>query len=159
VTNHNPLQSVENKRSGERGGFVALAVLSAAAGAAVALLLAPATGSHTRQRVGRGLREFRGDAAGTVARLQREIGHRRRQSRQEKRVIALAGILVGAGLTALLTPESGPSTRKLLGGTLSRIKVGTVHRIERLRQSETPPRTENPVRSVQELGRDPNDVF
>jgi gas vesicle protein len=159
VTNHNPLQPVKIEPSTERGGFVALAVLAAAAGAGVALLLAPDTGSHTRQRVGRGLREFRGEAAGTVARLQREIRRRKSQSRQERRVIALAGILVGAGLTALLTPESGPSTRKLLGGTLTRIKVGTVHRIERLRQSETPTRTENPVRSVQELGRDPNDVF
>jgi gas vesicle protein len=159
VTNSNSLPSATNDQSSERGGFVALAVLAAAAGAGVALLLAPDSGSRTRRRVSRGLREFRGEATGTVAALQREVRRRKQQSRQEKRVIAVAGVLVGAGLTALLTPESGPSTRKLLGGTLSRIKVGTVQRIERLRQSETPSRTDNPVRSVQELGRDPNDVF
>jgi gas vesicle protein len=159
VTNSNPLPSGKIEESSERGGFVALAVLAAAAGAGVALLLAPDSGARTRRRVSRGLRDIRGEAAGSVARLQREIHRRKRESRQEKRVIALAGVLVGAGLTALLTPESGPSTRKLLGGTFSRIKVGTVQRIERLRQSETPSRTDNPVRSVQELGRDPNDVF
>jgi hypothetical protein len=37
--------------------------------------------------------------------------------------------------------------------------VGTIDRIERLRKSEAAEPAENPVRSVQELGRDPNDVF
>ena len=143
----------------EHSGFVALAVLAAVAGAGAALLLAPDSGSRTRQRVGQGIRGLRGEAAERVARLQREIRRGKRRSRQEKRIIALAGVLVGAGITALLTPESGPSTRKLLGGTLSRIKVGAVDRIERIRQAETRERGENPVRSVQELGRDPNDVF
>jgi hypothetical protein len=41
---------------------------------------------------------------------------------------------VGAGLTSLLTPESGTATRRRLSDTLGRIKVGTVDRIERLRQ-------------------------
>jgi gas vesicle protein len=144
---------------GERGGFVALAVLAAAAGAGAALLLAPDSGSRTRQRVGRGLRGLRGEAAGTIVQLQREIRKRQSRSRREKRIFAFAGLLVGAGLTALLTPESGPATRKLLGGRLSRIKVGAVDRIERLRQADAPQAAENPVRSVQELGRDPNDVF
>jgi hypothetical protein len=126
------VKSTEHTLRSERGGFVALAVL-AAAGAGAALLLAPDAGSRARQRAGRG--------------------------RLEKRIIALAGFLVGAGLTALLTPETGPATRKLLGGTLSRIKVGAVDRIERFRQTDAPPPAENRVRSVQELGRDSNDVF
>src|SRR3954469_18681163 len=141
------------------GGFVALAVLAAAAGAGAALLLAPESGSRTRQRVGRGLRGLKGEAAGTIAQLQREIGRRKSRSRREKRIFALAGVLVGAGLAALLTPESGPSTRKLLGGKLSRIKTGAVDRIERLRRTDVPNAAEPPVRSVQELGRDPSDVF
>ena len=127
------VKSTEHTLSRERDGFVTLAVLVAAAGAGAALLLAPDAGSRARQRVGRG--------------------------RREKRIIALAGFLVGAGLTALLTPETGPATRKLLGGTLSRIKVGAVDRIERLRQTDAPPPAESRVRSVQELGRDSNDVF
>ena len=127
------LKSTEHTPARERGGLVTLAVLAAAVGAGAALLLAPDAGSGARQRVVRG--------------------------RGEKRLIALAGLLVGAGLTALLTPESGPATRKLLGGTLSRIKVGAVDRMERLRQTDAPAPAENPVRSVQELGRDSNDVF
>jgi hypothetical protein len=133
MPNHDDPKSTEHTLRSERGGFVALAVLAAAAGAGAALLLAPDTGSRARQRAGRG--------------------------RWEKRIIALAGFLVGAGLTALLTPETGPATRKLLGGTLSRIKVGAVDRIERLRQTDEPAPAENRVRSVQELGRDSNDVF
>jgi hypothetical protein len=78
-------------------------------------------------------------------------------------VFALAGLLVGAGITALLTPDSGTGTRRKLGSTINRIKVGTVDRIERLRQRaepvEDPTAETRPVRSVQELGRDPNSVF
>ena len=153
------LDPVNPASRGERGGFVALAVLAAAAGAGAALLLAPESGSRTRQRVGQGLRELTGEATGSIAQLQREIRRRKSRSRREKRIFAVAGLLVGAGLAALLTPESGPATRKLLGGKLSRIKVGAVDRIERLRKSEAAQPTENPVRSVQELGREPNDVF
>jgi gas vesicle protein len=159
VSNYDPLKPEDTETAAERGGFVALAVLAAAVGAGAAILLAPDSGYRTRKKVQQGLRDFRGEAGETVARLQREIRSRRRRSGQEKRVTALAGFLVGAGLTAMLTPESGPSTRKFLGDTLSRIKVGAVDRIERLRQTEVPDRTENPVRSVQELGRDANDVF
>ncbi|HET6797922.1 MAG TPA: YtxH domain-containing protein [Gemmatimonadales bacterium] len=115
-------------------GFVALAVIAAAAGAAAALLLAP----HSRRR-------------GTRA---------ERRLRREQPTVAAVGFLVGAGLTALFTPESGPVTRKLLSGTLSRIKVGTIDHIERLRLVEAPGKPEDPpVRTVQELGRDPDDVF
>jgi gas vesicle protein len=127
------LKSTEHTPARERGEFVTLGILAAAVGVGAALLLAPDAGSRARQRVGRG--------------------------RREKRLIGLAGFLVGAGLTALLTPESGPATRKLLGGTLSRIKVGAVERIERLRQNDVSEPAESPVRSLQELGRESNDVF
>jgi gas vesicle protein len=147
----------------ERGGFVALAVLAAALGAGTALLLAPDQGSKTRKSMGRKLRGLRGGAGETVGRLQREIQKRKSQSRREKRIIALAGLLIGAGVAALLSPESGAEVRTRLGGTLSRIKVGAVDRIERLRSEsdESPPETEEgrEVRSVQDLGRDPNTVF
>jgi gas vesicle protein len=126
-----------NSPAGERGGFVALAVLAAALGAGAAVLLAPDEGAKTRKRVGQGLRSLQGDAAGTVAQLRREIQRRRNQSRREKRIIGLAGLLIGAGVAALLAPESGAQVRRRLGGTLGRIKVGAVDRIDRLRQPES----------------------
>jgi gas vesicle protein len=122
--------------AGERGGFVALAVLAAALGAGAAVLLAPDEGAKTRKRVGQGLRSLHGDAAGTVAQLRREIQRRRNQSRREKRIIGVAGLLIGAGVAALLAPESGQQVRRRLGGTLGRIKVGAIDRLERLRQAE-----------------------
>lgn len=158
--------SLENGTPGEGseggGGFVALAVIAAALGAGAALLLAPESGARTRRRVGQGLRSIGGEAAGTVGQLQRELGRRRNQSRREKRLMGLAGFLVGAGLAAVLNPESGPATRERLAGRLGRIKVGAVDRISRLRRSEEAdqPSAETPsVRSVQELGRDPDTVF
>ncbi len=156
------LEPTEGDARAERGGFVALAVVAAALGAGAALMLAPEKGTKTRKRVGRGLRSLRGEAAGTIAQLQREIRKRRRQSRRNNQIVALAGLLIGAGLTALLTPESGPATRKRLGGTFGRIKVGAVDRIERLRQRHGGAEVgqeDSTVRSVQELGRDPNTVF
>lgn len=155
--------SVPTVAQEDRGGFVALAVLAAALGASAAVLLAPDGGAKTRKRLGRRLRGLRGDAAGTIAQLQREIRRRKNESRREKRIIALAGLMIGAGAVALLTPESGANTRKRLGVTLGRLKVGTIDRIERIRQrpgESTPDASESsPVRSVQELGRDPNTVF
>jgi gas vesicle protein len=147
----------------DRGGFVALAVLAAALGAGAAVLLAPDEGSRTRKRVGRGLRSLKGDATARVAQLQREIKRRKNQSRREKRMIALAGVLIGAGVAALLSPGSS-EVRTRLGGTLSRIKVGAIDRIDRLRAQSGEPASKaseeaRQVRSVQELGRDPNTVF
>ena len=134
-------KNLENLTSGdspaaERGGFVALAVLAAALGAGAAVLLAPDEGAKTRKRVGQGLRSLQGDAAGTVAQLRREIQRRRNQSRREKRIIGVVGLLVGAGVAALLAPERGAEVRRRLGGTLGRIKVGAIDRIDRLRQPE-----------------------
>jgi hypothetical protein len=141
-----------------------MAALAAALGAGAAILLAPEEGAKTRQRVGRGLESIRGEAAGTIAYLQRELGRRRRQSQRERRLAALTGVLLGAGIAALLMTESGASSRKRLGGTLSRIKVGAVDRIGRLRERSretTKDRSpeDQPIRSVQELGRDPDSVF
>ena len=113
-----------------------MAVLAAALGAGAAVLLAPDEGGRTRKRVGQGLRSLRGDAAETVAQLRREIRSRRNRSRREKQIIALAGLLVGAGVAALFVPESGAQVRRRLGGTLGRIKVGAIDRIDRLRQPE-----------------------
>jgi gas vesicle protein len=133
----NNLESgIPDSPAGERGGFVALAVLAAALGAGAAVLLAPDEGAKTRERVSRGLRSLRGDAAETVEQLRREIRRRRNQSRREKQIIAVAGLLIGAGVGALLAPESGAQVRRRLGGTLGRIKVGAIDRIDRLRQRE-----------------------
>jgi gas vesicle protein len=125
------------------GGFVALAVFAAAIGAGAAVLLAPEEGAKTRKRVGKGLRSLRGDAADTIAQLQREIRRRRNQSRREKRIIALSGLLIGAGIAALVAPEKGAETRKRLGGTIGRIKVGAIDRLDRLRErtSDSAPET------------------
>ena len=154
---------VQSDTRADRGGFVALAVIAAAVGAGAALLLAPKESEGTRTRVGRGLRSIGDGAAATIAQLQREIHRRRDESRREKRMIGLAGLFVGAGLAALLTPQSGTATRQRLGSTMSRIKVGTVDQIERLRQrqNESPVTNDDTpsVRSVQELGRDPDSVF
>lgn len=156
-------QRVNGAPQEERGGFVALAVIAAALGAGAAILLAPDEGARTRKRVTQGLRSFGGEAADKITQLQRDLRRRGEQSRREKRIIGLAGVLIGAGLAALMTPVTGPATRQRLGSTLSRIKVGTVDRIERLRQrqevSSEPPSESQPVRSVQELGRDPDSVF
>lgn len=160
---HLELEAVNGAPRGERGGFVTLAVLAAALGAGAAILLAPEEGARTRQRVGRGLRSLRGEAASTITQLQREIRRRKRQTRREKQLIGLTGFLIGAALTTLLAPDSGDATRKRIGGTLSRIKVGAVDRIERLRRrpgdTPAPAAEDNQVRSVQELGRDSNTVF
>jgi gas vesicle protein len=119
---HLELEPVNGAAPSARGGFVTLAVLAAALGAGAAILLAPDEGARTRNRVGRGFR--------------RELHRRSRQTRRDKQLIGLTGFLIGAGLAALLAPESGGATRKRLGSTLSRIKVGAVERIERLRQRQ-----------------------
>ena len=164
MPDHRPLDPPQDELPGDRGGFVALAVIAAAVGAGAALMLAPEEGARTRQRVGRGFRSLKGEASETMAQLRREIRRRRRQSQRDRQIAAVAGLLIGAGLAALFTPESGAATRQRLGGTFSRIKVGAVDRIERLRkrQAEMAGQTDEPdasVRSVQELGRDPNTVF
>jgi gas vesicle protein len=157
--------SRQDQQQTDRGGFWALAALAATVGAGAAVLFAPDEGAKTRRRVGRRLQSLRGEAAGTISSLQRELRRRRRQTRREKQLAGLTGFLIGAGMTALFMTESGSSTRRKLGGTLSRIKVGAVDRIDRLRQQRSqsdavePGSAESSVRSVQELGRDPDSVF
>jgi gas vesicle protein len=148
INNHTGNGTPGDSPAGERGGFVALAVLAAALGAGAAVLLAPDEGGETRKRVGRGLRTLRGDAADTVVQLRREIRRRRNQSRREKQIIAVAGLLIGAGVAALFSPESGARVRQRLSGRLGRIRVGAVDRIERLRQGE--PEASSPTASVTE---------
>ncbi len=90
-----------------RGEFLTLALIALALGAGSALLFAPAEGAKTRQRLGREIRELRGGAAKTVARIQHEVHRRRTRDRREKRLYALAGLVVGAGLGAFLRPLAG----------------------------------------------------
>ena len=92
------------EEEGGRGGFFTLALIAMALGAGSALLFAPAEGARTRQRLGREILELRGGAARTVARVQREVHRRRTRDRREKRLYALAGLVVGAGLGAFLRP-------------------------------------------------------
>ena len=162
MSEHHELD-IDTESREDSGGFVALAVLAAALGAGAAVLLAPDEGSRTRKRMRQGLRTLKGDATSRIAQLQREIRRRKNQSRREKRMIALAGVLIGAGVAALLTPGGG-EVRTRLGGTLSRIKVGAIDRIDRLRSqagesADQASEEDRQVRSVQELGRDPNTVF
>jgi len=77
-------------------------------------------------------------AAGAAAALLLGPERRIRTRSRGQRTVAAAGFLVGAGLTALLTPESGPATRKSLGSGLNRLKVGAIDHIERLRLSKSP---------------------
>jgi hypothetical protein len=112
--------------------------------------------------VRRRLRSLGGDAFGRMEKLQREIRRRKSQSRRERKLIALAGLFIGAGVSALLSPQGG-DVRSRLGGTLGRIKVGAIDRIERIRARPGDPDIshgeDREVRSVQELGRDSNTVF
>jgi hypothetical protein len=98
----------EEEEEGGRGEFFTLALIAMALGAGSALLFAPAEGARTRQRLGREILELRGGAAKTVARIQREVHRRRTRDRREKRLYALAGLVVGAGLGAFLRPLAGP---------------------------------------------------
>jgi microcompartment protein CcmK/EutM len=147
-----------------RSGFIALAALAVTVGAGAAILFAPEEGSKTRKRVGRGFESLREEAAGKMNYVQRELRHRRRKSRREQQLAGLVGLVIGAGVMSVLMTESGSATRKKLGGALNRIKVGAVDRIDRLRQgsrgsSEELTGNEQPIPTVQELGRDPNSVF
>jgi hypothetical protein len=98
----------EEEEEGGRGEFFTLALIAMALGAGSALLFAPAEGAKTRQRLGREILQLRGGAARTVARIQREVHRRRTRDRREKRLYALAGLVVGAGLGAFLRPLAGP---------------------------------------------------
>jgi gas vesicle protein len=105
-----------------RGGFLGLALVAMAVGAGAALLFAPVEGAKTRELVGERLRDFRGDAEGAIARVQRELGRRDARRRRERRSSALLGLALGAGVAALLLPQSGPETRRKLSEAWRRRK-------------------------------------
>ena len=120
------------------GGILGLALLALAVGAGGALLFAPAEGARTRQLVGGGLREIRGGAEVALRRVQRELGRREEQRRRQRRVWALVGLAVGAGLATLLVPESGPDMRRRLVETLKRRSKEAKERAERVVREPQP---------------------
>jgi gas vesicle protein len=103
---------LEPEESSEGGGSFGLALLAAAVGAGAALLFAPTEGARARELLGGEIRGLRGDASKVLGRLQREVRRRRTQDRRRAQIAALAGLAIGAGLTALLTPTSGPEARR-----------------------------------------------
>ena len=111
---------LEPEDSEEGSDGLGLALLALALGAGSALLFAPVEGAQTRKLVQARLGDLRGGAEHAVERVQREIGRRAGRRRQERRTSALIGLAVGAGLAALLVPESGPETRRRISSTLRR---------------------------------------
>lgn len=100
------------------GGILGLALLALAVGAGSALLFAPAEGARTRELVGGRLQELRGGTELALRRVQRQLRRREEQRRRQRKLSALLGLAVGAGLAALLVPKSGPETRRSLVETL-----------------------------------------
>ncbi len=105
-----------------RGGLFGFALMALALGAGAALLFAPAEGAKTREVVSERLRGFRGEAEGAFGRVQRELGRREARRRRERRSSALLGLALGAGVAALLLPQSGPETRRKLSEAIRRRK-------------------------------------
>ena len=110
----------------EHSDGLGLALLALAMGAGSALLFAPVEGARTRKVVQGRLRDLRGGAGEAIDRVQREFGRREAKRRQGRRTSALIGLAVGAGLAALLVPESGPETRRRLTSTLRRRREGEI---------------------------------
>ena len=122
----------------ESGGFLGLALFALAVGAGAAVLFAPAEGAKTRRIVGARLKDWRGDAEDVIGRVQQELGRREARRRRERRSSALMGLVVGAGLAALLTPQSGPDVRRRIAERLRRAEEGVpeVSRVVREPQPE-----------------------
>ncbi len=133
---------LEPEEGSEGGGSIGLALLAAAIGAGAALLFAPTEGARARQLLGGELRDLRGDASKVLGRLQREVRRRRTQDRRRAQLAAIAGLAIGAGLTALLTPASGPEARRRI--------------TERLRTAE---KKESAGQATTEAGRNAEQVF
>jgi gas vesicle protein len=125
------------------GGFLGLALLALAVGAGSALLFAPVEGARTRKAVGGRVRQLKGGAGVAFERVQRELGRREaRRRRRERRASALIGLAVGAGVAALLVPESGPDTRRRISESLGRREGGVgkpVEKVVREPQSDPEP--------------------
>jgi gas vesicle protein len=132
------LEPADGEKS--RGGLLGLALMALAAGAGTALLFAPAEGAKTREVVGERLRGFRGEAEGAFARVQREVGRREARRRRQRQSSALLGLAVGAGIAALLLPQSGPETRRKLSEVWRRRKSDVDEAVDRVvRESEAEP--------------------
>jgi gas vesicle protein len=125
----------------EGGGLLGMALFALAVGAGAAMLFAPAEGAKTRQIVGERLKNLRGDAGEALERVQRELGRREARRRRQRRSSALLGLAVGAGLAALLTPESGPQVRRRIADRLRRAEevVPDIDRVVREPQPEPEP--------------------
>jgi gas vesicle protein len=122
----------------EGGGLLGLAVLALAVGAGAAVLFAPAEGAKTRRVVGEQLKSWRGDAGDVLERVQHELGRREARQRRERRSSALLGLAVGAGLVALLTPESGPTVRRKIAERLRRAEEADLPAIDRVVREPQP---------------------
>jgi gas vesicle protein len=107
----------------EGGGLLGLALFALAVGAGAAMLFAPAEGAKTRRIVGARLKGLRGGAEEALERVQRELGRREARQRRQRRSSALMGLVLGAGLAALLTPESGPAVRRRITERLRRTEA------------------------------------
>ena len=128
-------------RGEEGGGLLGLALVALAVGAGAAILFAPADGTKTRRLVGARLKSWRGDAGDVLERVQQELGRREARQRRERRSSALIGLAVGAGVAALLTPESGPAIRSRIAERLRRAEedVPEIDRIVREPQPDPEP--------------------
>ncbi len=71
----------------------------------------------------------------------------------------LAGVMVGAGAALLLTPHRGEDMRRRVRSGLGRITTGAMDLWSGDRIEDEPRPGRVPVRTVQELGRDPDQVF
>jgi hypothetical protein len=73
--------------------------------------------------------------------VQRELGRGEARRRRERRSSALLGLAVGAGLAALLTPESGPNVRRRITERLRRTEeeVPELDRVVREPQPDPEP--------------------
>jgi gas vesicle protein len=120
------------------GGLLGLALMALAVGAGTALLFAPAEGARTREVVGGRLRDFRGEAEGAFTRVQRELGRRDARRRRERRSSALLGLALGAGVAALLLPQSGSETRRKLSEAWQRRKSDVDEAVDRVVREPEP---------------------
>ena len=127
-----------NDQGRDEGDGLGLALLALAIGAGSALLFAPVEGARTRKVVQGRLRDLRGGADAAIERVQRELGRRGARRRQGRRTSAFIGLAVGAGLAALLVPESGPETRRRLTSTLRRRREETEAQASRIVREPQP---------------------